>query len=85
MMLIDTRIPPPDPGGGAGAGEHERAAWEPNWRLWAWVALTIAALAVADASSGFAAYVLACAGLAFACRAIAVVTPSLDGLRDYRQ
>jgi hypothetical protein len=74
MLLIDTRTPPP-----------ERPAWEPNWRLWAWVALTIGALVGADSTSGFVAYVLVCAGLGFACRAICVVTPSLDGLREYRQ
>jgi hypothetical protein len=74
-MLIDTRTPPPS----------ERPAWEPNWRLWSWVALTVATFVAADATTGFVAYLLACAGLAFACRAICVVTPSLDGLRDYRQ
>jgi hypothetical protein len=73
-MLVDTRTPPP-----------ERPAWQPNWHLWAWVALTVAAFVVADVATGFAAYFLACAGLGCACRAICVVTPSLDGLRDYRQ
>ncbi|MEA2423446.1 MAG: hypothetical protein QOF55_2545, partial [Thermoleophilaceae bacterium] len=29
MLLIDTREPEP----------AERPAWEPNWRLWGWVAL----------------------------------------------
>lgn len=76
-MLIDTRTPPPSAG--------DRAAWEPNWRLWAWVALTVGAFVAADATSGLVAYLLVCAGLAFACRAIVVITPSLDGLRDYRQ
>jgi hypothetical protein len=76
MMLVDTRIPRPDP--------TERA-WEPNWALWRWVALTIAAFVAANATTGLVAYVLACAGLAFACRALCVITPSLDGLRDYRQ
>jgi|1185.fasta_scaffold1538543_2 hypothetical protein len=75
-MLIDTRTPPP-------AGD--RAAWEPNWRLWTWVALTIGAFVAADATAGLVAYLLVCAGLAFACRAIVTVTPSLDGLREYRQ
>ena len=75
MLLIDTRTPQPS----------ERPAWEPNWRLWAWVALTIGAFAGADSASGLVSYVLALPGLAFACRAIGVVTPSLDGLREYRQ
>jgi hypothetical protein len=75
MMLIDTRTPPPE----------DRAAWEPNWRLWMWVALTIGAFAGADAASGIAAYLLVCAGVAFVCQAICVVLPDTFGLRDYRQ
>jgi hypothetical protein len=75
MLLIDTRTPPPS----------KRPAWEPDWRLWAWVALTIGAFAGAEVTSGFAAYVLICAGIAFVSRAICVITPSLDGLREYRQ
>jgi hypothetical protein len=75
MMLIDTRTPAPS----------GRPAWEPNWHLWAWVALTIGAFVAADATSGIVAYGLVCAAIGFACRAICVITPSLDGLRDYRQ
>jgi hypothetical protein len=77
LMLIDTRDQQPPP---------ERPAWEPNWRLWAWVALSIAAFVGADlTASGFAGYLFVCAGVAFVCRAICVITPSLDGLREYRQ
>jgi hypothetical protein len=79
FMLVDTRTPRPD------ESPPERRAWEPNWRLWGWVTLTIAAFVAADVTSGFVAYLLICAALAFACRAICVITPSLDGLRDYRQ
>jgi hypothetical protein len=81
MLLIDTRggRPEPSPRGG------ERTPWEPNWRLWVWVALTIAVGVAADSTSGALAYALALAMLACACRALCVVFPSLDGLRDYRQ
>jgi hypothetical protein len=65
--------------------EEGRAPWEPNWRLWGWVALTIAAGVVADAATGVLAYVFAIAMLACACQAICVAMPSLDGLREYRQ
>ncbi|MEA2409815.1 MAG: hypothetical protein QOC77_376 [Thermoleophilaceae bacterium] len=78
MLLIDTRRPPPDP-------PAKRAPWEPNWRLLGWVALAIAAGLAADATTGVVAYVLAMATLGCACRALCVVLPSLDGLRDYRQ
>lgn len=76
-MLIDTRTPPPPSPG--------RPAWEPNWRLWTWVALTIGAFVGADAASGIAAYLLVCAGLGFVCQAISVVLPNTFGLREYRQ
>jgi len=78
MLLIDTRGPPPE-------RRAERPAWEPNWRLWAWVALTIVAGVAADSTHGVVAYVLALAMMACACRALIVVLPPLDGLRDYRQ
>lgn len=79
FMLVDTRTPQP------GDPTPERPAWEPNWRLWGWVALTIGAFVGAEATTGFVAYLFVCAALAFVCRAICVITPSLDGLRDYRQ
>jgi hypothetical protein len=78
MLLVETRRPPPP-------GEPERPAWEPNWRLWGWVALAVVALAGSEAVGGIAGYVLVCAALAFVCRAVCVVLPPLDGLRDYRQ
>jgi hypothetical protein len=78
MLLIDTRQPPPDP-------IERRAPWEPNWHLWTWVALTIAAAGAADAATGVVAYVLALAVVTCACRAVCAVLPPLDGLREHRQ
>ena len=78
MLLIDTRLPPPDP-------PAERAAWEPNWRLWAWVALAIASGAAADAATGILAYALVLVFVTCACRAVCVVLPPLDGMRNYKQ
>jgi hypothetical protein len=80
MLLIDTRDQRPDR-----EPAHERAPWEPNWRLWAWVALTIAAGMAANATTGVVAYAFVIAMVTFACRAISAVLPPLDGLRDYRQ
>jgi hypothetical protein len=80
-MLIDTREPPPrEP-----RPRAPRPAWEPNWRLWAWVALAIGAAVGADAATGPVAYLLVCATLAFACQAICVVLPRTFGLREHRQ
>jgi hypothetical protein len=72
MLLIDTRKPPPpDP-------LRARPAWEPNWRLWGWVALTIGAFIAADAASGVVAYLLVLAGFVSVCRAVSVILPPLD-------
>ena len=78
MLLIDTRTPPFRP-------EPERAAWEPNWRLWAWLALTLAAVVGARLTAGLLAYGLICAALAFGCRALTVALPYTLGLHEHRQ
>ena len=78
FFLIDTRNPPPDP-------IEKRPAWEPNWRLWTWVAVTTAALAGAQATSGIVSYGLVLLAFFAVCRAVSVILPPLDGLRDYRQ
>jgi hypothetical protein len=80
MLLIDTRDPPPPP-----PAEQERAPWEPNWRLWGWVALTIGALVGAQAAGGFVGYVLLCAAIVFVGRVVGVLMPYTSGLREYRQ
>ncbi|MEA2466591.1 MAG: hypothetical protein QOJ57_717 [Thermoleophilaceae bacterium] len=79
LQLIDTRNPPPAPGSGG------RAPWEPNWRLWAWVALAIGAGVAAELTSGLVAYALICATLVFVCQAVCVLLPDTFGLREYRQ
>ena len=80
LMLIDTREPPPRP-----EPARRRFAWEPNWRLWRWVAATVLALVGAGVASGFVAYLFVCAMVACACQAICVVLPDTFGLHDYRQ
>jgi hypothetical protein len=78
LMLIDTRNPPPSP-------SEERPAWEPNWRLWGWVALTIVTFVAADATAGIVSYALVLVAFTCACQAVSVILPPLDGLREYRQ
>jgi hypothetical protein len=80
MLLVETRRPPPPP-----PGEPARPPWEPNWRLWGWVAPAVGGFVAADAAAGIAAYVLLMAALVCACRAVCVVLPPLDGLREHRQ
>jgi hypothetical protein len=79
MLLIDTRTPRPD------RPDRARAAWEPNWRLWTWVALAIGAGVGANSTSGLVAYALICATLVFVCEAVCVLLPNTFGLREYRQ
>lgn len=78
MLLIDTRTPPfrPEPG---------RAAWEPDWRLVAWFAVTAAALVAAGLTSGVVAYALICSAFASGCKTLAVALPYTLGLREYHQ
>ncbi|MEA2435639.1 MAG: hypothetical protein QOF65_195 [Thermoleophilaceae bacterium] len=78
LMLIDTRNPPPSP-------SEERPAWEPNWRLWGWVALTIVTFVAADVTAGIVSYALVLVAFTCACQAVSVILPPLDGLREYRQ
>ena len=79
LFLIDTREQRPE------ARQPQRQPWEPNWRLWLWVALAVGAAVAADAATGLAAYVLVCATLVFVCQAICVVLPGTFGLKEHRQ
>ena len=86
LFLIDTRERRPErPERPEGPGARGRAAWEPNWRLWRWVALTVVAAVAAGATTGFVAYLLICATIAFACQAVCEIVPDTFGLKDYRQ
>ena len=76
LMLIDTR---------GSARRDERPVWQPNWRMWRWVAAAIALFVAADVTPGIVSYVLVLGAVACACRAVSVILPPLDGLRDHRQ
>ena len=76
LMLIDTR---------GSSRRDERPVWEPNWRLWGWVAATIVLFVAADSTVGIVSYGLVLAAFASACKAVSVILPPLDGLREYRQ
>src|SRR5205814_9341079 len=49
LMLIDTR--------GTSPRDH-RPVWEPNWRVWRWVAVTIALFVASDVTAGVVSFVL---------------------------
>jgi hypothetical protein len=62
-----------------------RTYWEPNWRVWRWVAAA-AVLAYGSAhTTGLVAAVLMMIVFGFVCQAAAEALPKGDGLRQYRQ
>jgi hypothetical protein len=78
LLLVDTRDRRPPPG-------PERPPWEPNWPMWAWIAAALATAVAAAGTGGFVAYLLVCATIACACRAVSVALPYGQGLREHRQ
>jgi hypothetical protein len=62
-----------------------RTPWEPNWRIWRWVAAALALGFAASRSTGVMALVLMMVVFALCCRAAVEALPNGDGLRDWRQ
>ena len=76
-MLIDDRNP--------GSPRPGPSPWEPNWRMWRWVAAAaVVAFAAASVSGGVAA-MLAITAFGLACRALDEAIPYGQGLREWRQ
>ena len=59
--------------------------WEPNWRVWRWVAAAVLLGCAASQSQGALATLLVFAAFALCCRALAEAIPYRDGLREWRQ
>ena len=79
-MLIHDEDPSPAPDGPPG-----RAAWEPNWRLWAWV-LAAAVVAFAAANTvGAVSTLLVLTAFGLCCRALNEAIPYGGGLTEWRQ
>jgi hypothetical protein len=76
LMYVDSR---PDPPGG------ERRPWEPNWRVWRWVAAAAFVAFAADHATGAIQYLLVVAVVALVCQALSAALPSMGGLREWRQ
>jgi hypothetical protein len=62
-----------------------RPPWEPNWRVWRWVAAAVVVAYAATQAQGVAELVLVVGVFALACRAATEALPSGDGLREWRQ
>ena len=55
VAYVHAREPDPEP--------DERPAWEPEWRLWRWVAAALVLAAGASLTQGLVSLVLVLAGL----------------------
>jgi hypothetical protein len=71
----------PDPPEGDG-----RAPWEPNWRLWRWVAAAIGVAVAAALTSGALEALLVLVVFGLCCRAALELMPDDGGgLREWKQ
>jgi hypothetical protein len=77
VAYVHAREPDPEP--------DERPAWEPEWRLWRWVAAALVLAAGASLTQGLVSLVLVLAVFVLGCKAALEALPNGDGLRDHRQ
>ncbi len=77
VAFVHANDPEPAPPG--------RPAWEPNWRLWRWVAAAFALAIAADRSEGVISLLLVLAVFALGCKAVDELLPRGDGMRHHRQ
>ena len=75
-MLVHSQDPPPDEG---------RAAWEPNWAVWLWVAIAVVVGFAALNADGAVGAALLFAAFYAGCRSLAQALPYGRGLTDWRQ
>jgi hypothetical protein len=72
----------PDPPTGNGGGPRP---WEPNWRMWRWIAATVVAVYCATQTEGAARALLVIVAFVLVCLAVDEGVPRGDGLREWRQ
>ena len=65
--------------------DDPRVPWEPNWRVWRWIAVAGLAAYGSAHSSGAVAALLLFTVFALLCQAAAEASPNGDGLRQHRQ
>jgi hypothetical protein len=69
----------------SGSGPDERPAWEPNWRIWRWIALAVPVVYAATEVQGAVEALLVLIVFGLVCRAAVEALPNGDGLREHRQ
>jgi hypothetical protein len=79
LAYVHSRDPDP-PGEGS-----RKTPWEPNWKMWRWIAAAVVAAYAATKTDGAAQAVLVMVAFVVACLAIDEGVPRGDGLREWRQ
>jgi hypothetical protein len=69
---------PREPDGG-------RSPWQPNWRVWRFVAAALPVGFAATNSHGAVQYLLLVLTITLVCQALAEALPGMGGLREWRQ
>jgi hypothetical protein len=77
VAFVHARDPDPLAGG--------RRPWEPNWRMWRWIAGAVLAIYAATKADGGAQALLVLIAFALVCLAAEAALPRGDGLREWRQ
>ncbi len=80
LAYVHSRDPDPPPGEGP-----QKAPWEPNWKMWRWIAAGAVAVYGATQADGAAQELLVIIAFALACLAVEAGLPRGDGLREWRQ
>ena len=65
--------------------DEARAPWEPNWRVWRWVAAALVVTVGATSADGALEALLVLLVFGLCCRAAVELLPGGDGLREWRQ
>ena len=71
----------PDPPG----SDPRRRPWEPNWRVWRWIAGAVLAGYAATHADGAAEALLVLIAFVLVCLAADAALPRGDGMREWRQ
>ena len=80
LAYVHSHEPDPPPGKGG-----DRQPWEPNWRMWRWIAAAAVAVYCATEADGAAQGVLVILAFVLVCLAVDAGLPRGDGLREWRQ
>lgn len=80
LAYVHSREPDPPSG-----DEPRPTPWEPNWRMWRWIAAGVVAVYAATQADGAAQALLVIIAFALGCLAVEAGLPRGDGLREWRQ